>query len=88
MLATRRWVPRLFRSRTRKPVRVSRLLLEELEDRLAPAAFLSIANTTAIEPMPGGMVDMDFTVTRSGNLTSQITVGYTTVAGTAQPNTD
>ncbi len=53
-----------------------------------PAAFLSIANTTAIEPMPGGMVDMDFTVTRSGNLTSQITVGYTTVAGTAQPNTD
>ena len=34
------------------------------------------------------MVDMDFTVTRSGNLTSQITVGYTTVAGTAQPNTD
>jgi len=69
-------------------VRASRLLLEELEDRLAPAAFLSIANTTAIEPMPGGMVDMDFTVTRSGDLTSQITVGYTTVAGTAQPGTD
>ncbi len=88
MPATKRWVPRLFRSRTRKPVRVSRLLVEALEDRLAPAAFLSIANTTAIEPMPGGMVDMDFTVTRSGDLTSQITVGYTTVAGTAQPNTD
>ena len=31
---------------------------------------------------------MDFTVTRTGDLTSQITVGYTTVAGTAQPNTD
>ncbi|MGO9464611.1 MAG: hypothetical protein ACLQIB_09435, partial [Isosphaeraceae bacterium] len=88
MPATERAAGRLFRSRTRKRVRCSRPLLEELEYRLAPAAFLSIANTTAIEPMPGGMVDMDFTVTRSGNLTSQITVGYTTVAGTAQPNTD
>ena len=64
------------------------MLVEALEDRLAPAAFLSIANTTAIEPMPGGTVDMDFTVTRTGDLTSQITVGYTTVAGTAQPGTD
>ena len=88
MPATKRWVPRLFRSRTRRPVRVSRLLLEELEDRLAPAAFLSIANTTAIEPMPGGTVDMDFTVTRTGDLTSQITVSYTTVPGTAHAGTD
>ncbi len=31
---------------------------------------------------------MDFTVTRSGDLGSQLTVGYTTVAGTAQPNVD
>ncbi len=79
---------RLFRTRTRKRVRCSRPLLEELEYRLAPAAFLSIANTTAIEPMPGGTVDMDFTVTRTGDLTSQITVGYTTVAGTASAGTD
>ena len=38
--------------------------------------------------MPGGTVNMDFTVTRSGDLTSQITVGFTTVAGTAKPGTD
>ena len=31
---------------------------------------------------------MDFTVTRSGDLGSQLTVGYTTVAGTAKPNVD
>ena len=88
MPATERAARRLFRSRTRKPVRCSRPRLEELEYRLAPAAFLSIANTTAVEPMPDGTVDMDFTVTRTGDLTSQITVGYTTVAGTAQPGTD
>ena len=67
---------------------MTRPRLEELEDRLVLSTTLSIADTTAIEPMPGGTVDMDFTVTRSGDLTSQITVGYTTVAGTAQPNTD
>ena len=88
MRAIERAARRLFRSRTRKPVRCSRPRLEELEYRLVPAAFLSIANTTAVEPMPGGTVDMDFTVTCTGDLTSQITVGYTTVAGTAQPNTD
>jgi FG-GAP-like repeat/SdrD B-like domain/Domain of unknown function (DUF4214)/Calx-beta domain/FG-GAP repeat len=49
---------------------------------------LSIANSSAIEPGPAGTVNMDFTVTRTGDLTSQITVGYTTVAGTAQPATD
>ncbi|HEV8060414.1 MAG TPA: FG-GAP-like repeat-containing protein [Gemmataceae bacterium] len=49
---------------------------------------LSIANTSAIEPGLGGTVNMVFTVTRTGDLTSQITVGYTTVAGTAQPATD
>ncbi len=49
---------------------------------------LSIANSSAVEPGPGGTVNMVFTVTRSGDLTSQITVGFTTVAGTARPATD
>ena len=31
---------------------------------------------------------MDFTVTRTGDLTAPLTVAYTTEAGTAQPNTD
>ncbi len=62
--------------------------LEQLESRLAPATTLSIADSSVIEPGPHGTVNMDFTVTRSGDLTSQVTVGYTTVAGTAQPNTD
>jgi hypothetical protein len=62
--------------------------LEPLEDRLAPATALSIADSSVLEPAAGGTVNMDFTVTRSGDLTSQLVVSYTTVAGTAQPNTD
>jgi hypothetical protein len=49
---------------------------------------LSIANSSAIEPAANGTVNMNFTVTRTGNFTSQLTVGYTTVPGTAQPTTD
>jgi FG-GAP-like repeat/Calx-beta domain/FG-GAP repeat len=49
---------------------------------------LSIANQSTIEPAPGGTTNMVFTVTRTGDLTSQLTVGFTTVAGTAQPSTD
>ena len=62
--------------------------LEILELRLSPATTFSIANNSVIEPAPNGTINLDFTVTRVGDLTSQVTVGYTTVAGTAQPNTD
>jgi hypothetical protein len=62
--------------------------LEALEDRLAPVSNLSIADASAIEPAPGGTTIMNFTVTRSGDLTSPLTVGYTTIAGTAQAGTD
>jgi hypothetical protein len=71
----------------RRPRRVP-LHLEQLEARLAPATTFSIADNSVIEPAPNGTVNLDFTITRSGDLTSQVTVGYTTVAGTAQPNTD
>ncbi len=61
---------------------------ELLETRLTPATTVSIADASVLEPAPGGTVNMDFTATRAGDLTSQVTVGYTTVAGTAQANTD
>jgi Calx-beta domain len=65
--------------------------LEFLEPRLSPATTFSIADNSVIEPSPGGTVNLDFTVTRTGDTTSQVTVGYTTVAGTATakpPGTD
>jgi Calx-beta domain/FG-GAP repeat len=62
--------------------------LELLEPRLAPATTFSIANSSVIEPAPNGTVNLDFTVTRTGDLTSQVTLGYTTVPGTAKANTD
>jgi hypothetical protein len=48
---------------------------------------VSIADSSAIEPAPGGTVTMNFTVTRTGD-PGPLTVAYTTVAGTAQPTTD
>src|SRR5438128_4350639 len=66
-----------------------RLALEELENRLVlSATTLSIADSSVLEPTPHGTVNLNFTVTRSGDLTPQVTVGYTTIAGTAQPGTD
>jgi hypothetical protein len=64
------------------------LSFESLEYRMAPAVTLSIATANVIEPGAGGTANMDFTVTRSGDLGSQLTVGYTTVAGSAQANVD
>ncbi len=61
--------------------------LLELEERLAPAAYaLSTANV--VEPGPGGTALMDFTVTRNVDISSQVSVSYTTTAGTATPNVD
>src|SRR5262249_39064603 len=62
--------------------------LEELENRLAPANTVSISDGSVLEPLPGGSVDLNFTVTRSGALDAPLTVGYTTVPGTAQPDRD
>ena len=86
----RRWLNRWVRPSAPVARRRVRVVphLEHLETRLAPATTFSIADSSVIEPAPGGTVNLDFTVTRSGDLTSQVTVGYTTVAGTAQPNTD
>jgi len=53
-----------------------------------PATKITIADSSAIEPSASGTVNMNFTVTRTGDLTSEIIVGYTTVAGTAVANTD
>src|SRR6516164_9758204 len=88
-----KWLHRILRipsmPKTRRLLRKSlRLRLEELESRLSPAVTFSIATANVIEPGPGGTADMDFTVTRTGDLASQLTVGYTTVPGTAQANVD
>ena len=50
-------------TRGKKANKRIRLGLEELEDRLAPATTLSIADASVLEPAPGGTVNMDFTVT-------------------------
>ncbi len=61
---------------------------QALESRVFLSSTIFIADSSAIEPAPDGSVNMDFTVTRTGDLTSQVTVGYTTLPGTAQANTD
>src|SRR5262249_8840023 len=77
VLSTR--LPQRKRARTRPK-------LEELECRFAPA--LSIADSSVLEPAPGGTATMNFTVTPTGDLTVPLIVSYTTVAGTAQPAAD
>ncbi len=75
------------RSAPWRPVRV-RPLLEALETRCLPATTVSIADARVLEPAPGGKVNMDFTVTRSGDLSAPLSVDYTTVAGSARAGTD
>ena len=92
-LSVRTWVEGLFGAvataqRRARAGGSRKLCLEHLESRVNPTTTISIADSSVLEPMPGGMVNLDFTVTRTGDLISQLTVGYTTVAGTAQPNTD
>jgi hypothetical protein len=55
---------------------------------MALSTTLSIADSSVLEPTAQGTVNLNFTVTRSGDLTPDLTVGYTTIAGTAQPGTD
>jgi hypothetical protein len=59
--------------------------VEALENRLAPAAQFSIATANVIEPGTGGTANMDFTVTRTGDLNSQLTVGYKSTCRRAAP---
>jgi hypothetical protein len=63
------------------------LWIEALEGRIAPAALISISDASIAEG-DSGSVMMDFTVSRSGDLTAPVTVGYTTVDGTAQAGID
>jgi hypothetical protein len=63
-----------------------RPVLEALEHRLAPAATLSLADASVVEPVVNTPANMTFTLTRTGDLSAAITVDFTTVAGTALPN--
>ena len=49
---------------------------------------IAISGNTVVEPAGNGTVNLVFTVTRTGDLTANATIGYTTVAGTAQPAAD
>jgi hypothetical protein len=63
------------------------LWIEALEGRITPAALIAIADASVAEG-DSGSVMMDFTVSRSGDLTAPVTVGYTTCDGTAQAGID
>src|SRR5262249_16866404 len=85
-----KWFDRLLGRAGRAPRkgrRPARFTWEALEDRLAPAN-LWIADGSAIEPAPGGTANMDFTVMRTGDLTSPLTIAFPTIAGTAQAGPD
>ena len=65
-----------------------RAQVENLEMRwVLSSSSLSIADSSLIEGQ-SGTTNMVFTVTRSGDLTSQVTAGYSTVDGTALAGTD
>ncbi len=49
---------------------------------------LQISDGSVVEPGPSGTANLIFTVTRTGNTASQVTVGYTTVDGTAKAGRD
>ncbi len=101
LYSIRRWLDRLFNPR---PRRISNLdvrsvqrprsrkylrpILERLENRLAPATTLSIADASVLEPGQGDATNMVFTVTRTGDLSAPLTVGYATIAGTAKAGFD
>jgi hypothetical protein len=61
--------------------------LEHLEDRLVPNNTLSVSDATLMEG-DTGTADMVFTITRTGDLSSALTVGYTTANGTAAAGDD
>src|SRR5262245_57868881 len=77
----------LFHTRHRRPRARSLLWIETLEDRIAPAALIAISDASLAEG-DSGSVMMDFTVSRSGDLTAPVTVGYITADGTAQAGID
>src|SRR5205823_324910 len=73
--------------RTARGHRRRELQLEALEPRWLPASTLSLGDATVVEG-DAGTVDLVFPVTRTGDLTSAITVGYTTADGTATAGVD
>jgi hypothetical protein len=72
----------LFRTRQRRRRPRFLLWIEALEGRVTPAALIAISDASVAEG-DSGSVMMDFTVSRSGDLTAPVSVGYTTADGTA-----
>ena len=77
----------LYRTRPQGPRPRFLLHIELLEGRIAPASLIAISDASVAEG-DSGAVMMDFTVSRSGDLTAPVTVGYTTADGTAQAGID
>ena len=77
----------LFRTRHRRPRPRFLWQIDALEGRITPATLIAISDASIAEG-DSGTVMMDFTVTRSGDLTVPVTVGYTTADGTAQAGID
>src|SRR5262249_52339669 len=65
-----------------------RLLLEELEPRLAPVVDFSISHPLPFPEGDSGTTNMMFAVTRSGDLPPAVQVDYTTQDGTAVAGID
>jgi hypothetical protein len=87
------WFNQLFRSAKCRPSRAplarprARLSVETLEDRLTPAAMLTIANAQVLEGNDGAqnaLVTVRLTEPHGNN----VTVNYATVAGTATAGSD
>jgi hypothetical protein len=77
----------LLRTRSRGPRSRFLLQIEALEGRIVPASLIAISDASIAEG-DSGSVMMDFAVSRSGDLTVPVTVGYTTADGTAHAGTD
>jgi hypothetical protein len=76
-----------FRARPRGPRPRFLLRIESLESRIVPASLIAISDAGIAEG-DSGSVMMDFEVSRSGDLTAPVTVGYATADGTAQAGID
>lgn len=84
-----RLIPRPYSNRERKALRpaASRLALESLEDRLTPAAALSIWNASILEGNTGTQ-NVAVTVTLSQPHSNSVSVNYRTADGTAFAGSD
>src|SRR5437016_2006585 len=88
------WIRRFFEpagrqltSSPRTQTKAFPLVMEQLEGREVPASSISIANASFAEGDSGTSL-LNFTVSRSGDLDSELRVSYATADGTALAGVD